>query len=285
MGISKCSGDVILVDAPCSGEGLFRKDKNAIKEWSMKNVSLCTTRQKQILDDIIVALKPGGILIYSTCTYNYHENEEQIVRLINQYQFEPLFLKTHDEWGIKINKDFNLGYRFYPHLTHGEGFFISALKKPGTVSRTEKYETYKLNIVSDTERKQLDETIVKSSDYNWISLKEKFYLFPEIKVKDLQCLYKNMNITYFGIEALTQKNQLLPLHPLAMSTVFNSDYYEKIDLSLTDAIKYLKKENDFLNGNKGWNTIIYKGIPLGLVKQTDNRTNNYYPSEWRIRKK
>ena len=122
--------DLIVLDAPCSGEGLFRKDKNAMDEWSVNNVELCAQRQQRIIADVWPALKENGVLIYSTCTYNEKENEANLAWLESQHgcEFIPLTLNT--DWGIEeVKKDRVIGYRFYPHKVKGEGFFLSAVRK------------------------------------------------------------------------------------------------------------------------------------------------------------
>lgn len=125
--------DVILTDVPCSGEGMFRKDPGAIEEWSPENVEICWQRQRRIITDIWPCLKPGGILIYSTCTYNTREDEENIAWIRQEFGAEPLPLAVPTEWNITgsllAGADAPV-YRFLPHKTQGEGFFLAALRKP-----------------------------------------------------------------------------------------------------------------------------------------------------------
>ena len=123
--------DLILVDAPCSGEGMFRKEEAALAEWSEKNVEHCSIRQKKIISDILPTLQPGGFLIYSTCTYNEKENEENIKFLIDNFDLEPFFPPPFQgevprlrDGGVEGSK------RFFPHTHKGEGFFVSVLRKP-----------------------------------------------------------------------------------------------------------------------------------------------------------
>ena len=122
--------DLILLDAPCSGEGLFRKEPEAMREWSLPNVDHCSVRQKRILSDVWPALKPGGILIYSTCTYNEKENIENISWHHSQNNAESIKLSLEKNWSIStIEKGDCIGYQLFPHRVNGEGFFISVLKK------------------------------------------------------------------------------------------------------------------------------------------------------------
>ena len=136
--------DVIVADAPCSGSGLFRKDPDAINEWSVDNVVLCSQRQQRILADIIPALKPGGVLIYSTCSYSESENETIADWLLNENEYETVQIKLDSDWGIVETQSANnkaFGYRFYPDKIKGEGFFIAAFRKKGDCNNSEKIKT------------------------------------------------------------------------------------------------------------------------------------------------
>src|SRR5437879_4447061 len=122
--------DVIVIDAPCSGEGLFRKDRDAMNEWSEENADLCSSRQQRIVNQIWPALKENGILIYSTCTYNPKENEGNLSRLVAEGKAKSLKLKVESSLGLEeIHVEKIFGYHFYPHKTKGEGFFISVIRK------------------------------------------------------------------------------------------------------------------------------------------------------------
>lgn len=120
--------DILVVDAPCSGEGLFRKDSEASNEWSEDNINLCSARQKRIINDVWEALKPGGIIIYSTCTYNEQENEENIKWMTEEMGAEPIEINI-DAFSQLTQSSDKTGLHFYPHKVKGEGFFISALQK------------------------------------------------------------------------------------------------------------------------------------------------------------
>ena len=129
--------DVIVVDAPCSGSGLFRKDREAISEWSEQNVHLCSQRQQRILADVLPALKEDGVLIYSTCSYSEEEDEQIADWLVEEFKVQSLKFKVEEEWGIvetQSSKQNASGYRFYPDKVKGEGFFIAVFKKGGVVS-------------------------------------------------------------------------------------------------------------------------------------------------------
>lgn len=136
---SKLQFDVILTDVPCSGEGMFRKDDGAIAEWSLQNVDNCWHLQREIVNDIWGSLKPGGILIYSTCTFNAHEDEENIAWICEELGAEPVALTgIDDSWNITGNL---IGssipvYRFLPGKTRGEGIFLAVLRKEGEEEET-----------------------------------------------------------------------------------------------------------------------------------------------------
>lgn len=125
--------DVVLTDVPCSGEGMFRKDAVAVEEWSVDNVRICWQRQRRILSDVWPSLKPGGLLIYSTCTYNREEDEDNVDWIARELGVEVLEVPVQPEWGIAGNlagSGFPV-YRFLPHHTRGEGFFLAVLRKNG----------------------------------------------------------------------------------------------------------------------------------------------------------
>ncbi|MDR0422823.1 MAG: RsmB/NOP family class I SAM-dependent RNA methyltransferase, partial [Proteiniphilum sp.] len=122
--------DLVLADAPCSGEGMFRREAAAVEEWSTRNVEMCAARQREILRDVWPALKPGGVLIYSTCTYNRLENEDNALRMANELGAEFVRVETGDDWGISPSFDDRVSaWRFFPHRTRGEGLFVTVLRK------------------------------------------------------------------------------------------------------------------------------------------------------------
>jgi 16S rRNA C967 or C1407 C5-methylase (RsmB/RsmF family) len=217
--------DVILVDAPCSGEGMFRKDPDAVSEWSAANVELCSKRQRRIVEDIWPALADNGLLVYSTCTYNIKENEENVSWMVSRFGAQPQVVGVPKEWCITGNlagSDFPV-YRFLPHKTKGEGFFMAVLRKP-----------------DEGEGVQTQNSALLKKYLRQVAL-------PELLANPTEC-------------------------PMA-------------DLDYDRAIAYLRREAITLPPEtpRGYVTVTYHNVPLGLVKNIGSRANNLYPQAWRIR--
>ena len=277
--------DCILVDAPCSGEGMFRKDAGAIAEWSMKNVQECAERQCDILDDVWDALKPGGILIYSTCTYNYEENEKNANWIAQELGAEILPIQYNPLWGITEGKP---GYHFYPHKTKGEGFYICALRKKGVPTGAFRIPKPK-NTTPETmgEFKNIMRTWLKHPDQWTIRLQDRFMVAYLAKFKQLIEYINTQFIcisTGFGIGELRGKT-VVPQHALAMLKDLNINAFNRVELSLEQALDYLRNEAISLpNAAPGILLVTHENVPLGFVKNVGNHCNNLYPKEWRIRK-
>ena len=279
--------DVILVDAPCSGSGLFRKDPEAINEWSTDNVSLCSQRQQRILADIIPALKPNGILIYSTCSYSTEENEAIADWIIEENELEGISIKIKDEWQIVQTDSIKHkapGYRFYPNKVKGEGFFISAFRKkneqtsnliPKTKSGFEK--------PTKNELSNIQQWTNSSKEINFYKWKNEILALPESVYADSALLQSALYIKKMGVNIGTLiRDELIPSHQLAMSklTSFEASF---VEVDYTTALDYLRLNNiSAENTNLGWHIVKYNGMPLGLIKILKNRINNYYPKDWRI---
>jgi 16S rRNA C967 or C1407 C5-methylase (RsmB/RsmF family)/NOL1/NOP2/fmu family ribosome biogenesis protein len=281
--------DVIIVDAPCSGEGMFRKDPPAAEEWSPSNVALCSQRQERILHDIIPALKSGGFLIYSTCTFSTEENENNVEQLIGE-SFESVRLNIQPESGISETHSGNEGneiysYRFYPHKVKGEGFFVSCLRKAtGKDFRAGKFRN-KIPVFSSKQKQVFENWINRADEFIFFEKGDQVIMFPEAQAEALQVLTQYLRIKKTGVSmGKLIRDELIPSHDLALS-IDISDKLSAVEVSREEALKYLKKEDFYLPNYKqeGWNLIRYNGINLGWVKIMKNRINNYYPVEWRIR--
>jgi len=285
---SKLDGmfDVILVDAPCSGEGLFRRDASAIQQWSIDNTNLCSTRQRRILTDIWPSLKNDGYLIYSTCTFNPEENEENLKWLAENNSIESIRIPLQEDWNIEeIEINGLFGYRFLPHKVKGEGFFLTLIRKK------EGSDSYPISkkIKSRLEKmpKQFAEirNWLSTSDSEFFVKNEYLIAFPEYHIPVLNALSEQLRVISFGLPvAQFKKNDLLPEHTFALSIDRNPDIFESIELDLHDALFFQKKDEIRIESKtKGWMLVTFQNVPLGFVKNLGNRVNNYFPKEWRIR--
>jgi NOL1/NOP2/sun family putative RNA methylase len=276
--------DCILVDAPCSGEGMFRKDAGAIEEWSLKNVQECAERQCDILDDVWDALKPGGVLIYSTCTFNREENEKNAQWVTDELGAEILPIAYEPAWGITEGKP---GYHFYPHKTKGEGFYICALRKKGTPMGTFRIPKLKNPVSESVEYKDIMRTWLKHPDRWTIRQQDRFVVAYPAKYKQLIEYINTQFIcisTGFGIGELRGKT-VVPQHALSMLKDLNTKAFNTVSLTLDQALNYLRSEALALpNAPAGLLLLTYEGVPIGFVKNVGNHCNNLYPKEWRIRK-
>jgi NOL1/NOP2/sun family putative RNA methylase len=272
--------DAIVIDAPCSGEGMFRKDNKAIDEWSLHNIYKCVERQKNILTDIWDSLKTNGILVYSTCTYNYYENENNIAWICENLGAENLSVECNDN-NITITE---YGYRFYPHKTKGEGFFISVLRKTSKNNiSTHKHKSNKqFKSISNTDFS----TYLKNNlDLKIIEQDNLIKAFPSDRINDFQFIESQLNCLYNGLLiGETKGRDFIPSIQLALSKQIERNNIASYEIDKTNALKYLKKEQINLSiQEKKYVLICYKGLSLGWVKNLGNRNNNLFPNNWKIR--
>lgn len=276
--------DVIIVDAPCSGEGLFRKDPHAMQEWSSANVELCARRQRRILKDVWPALKTNGLLIYSTCTYNEKENEENLQWLSEQHDIESVKLRVDNTWNVDVVSRKNLnGYRFYPHRVKGEGFFLAAFRKREMQSETRMKIKRSLNIPPKKIIGALREWIA-DGNYYFYSWNELVHLLPDSHHEEVEFLMEHLRIVLAGTPfAIAKHDKLIPEHAAALSIHLNKESLLQINVNLEEAIQFLRKESVHKDAPKGFTLVMYNNLALGWINILDNRTNNLYPKEWRIR--
>jgi len=263
--------DVIIADLPCSGEGMFRKDPAAIAEWSVNNVRLCAERQRRIVADCWQALKSDGILVYSTCTYNREENEENIEWICSELNAEPLEDPR----------------RLMPHKTTGEGFFIAAVRKKNQLFQKQKTKDNRQKII-DKRQKTMDIGLSHPGDFTFVSDAARWIAVPAIHYSDYLQVKNCLRILSAGVALGEIKGQdWIPAHNLAMSTALFKAAFPCVEVDHETALNYLRKEVLQLFTSeipKACILITYKGHPLGFVKNIGTRANNLYPLEWRIRK-
>jgi 16S rRNA C967 or C1407 C5-methylase (RsmB/RsmF family)/NOL1/NOP2/fmu family ribosome biogenesis protein len=276
--------DIIVADVPCSGEGMFRTEV-AIKEWSVSNTAHCSERQKRILMDVWPALKENGLLIYSTCTFNPGENEENIKWLIDKHEAECVRIDISGFNGInEIDYRGIYGYGFYPDKTRGEGFFISAIRKK---ARQEKINV-KVQKNPDLRPSKTDLSVTGNSTYfpddRILRWSDELIAVP-CRMEDFTYLFRNLKVVKSGTKLfVTKKNDFLPAHELAVSQSLKQGYFPSLELNLRDSIAFLKRDNfAAVQSATGWNIVTYLGVNIGFIKNIGNRINNYFPVEWRIR--
>ncbi len=276
--------DVIVVDAPCSGSGLFRRDVSAIEEWSENNVQLCSQRQQRILADIWPSLKENGILIYSTCSYSKEEDEEIMDWMSNQLQTANCKLKIDDDWKIieTITTKGNYGYRFWPDKVKGEGFFLACFqKKDGEEEGLFRYKK-KPEPVTKKEMEMV-ERWMKKDGLHFIKHINTVYAWPEQHVTDFSFLMEQLRVIYSGIlTGELMRDKLVPDHALAMNKAVGGSIHQTV-LNYEQSIQYLqRKEMNIDMERKGWQLVTYQQHPLGWINALSHRINNYYPKELRI---
>ncbi len=274
--------DIVLVDAPCSGEGMFRKTPEAIQEWSEENVAVCSGRQKRILSAAAMLVAPGGLLIYSTCTYNARENQENAHWLTRTLDFESIEINVPETWGIVQG---NPGLQFFPHLVKGEGFYVSAFRNK---SRDERFVSGKPPIPR-LPRRQAEQMAqwVQADQFEYFLKNDGVVVaIPQNLLNETGSVLRALQKRSSGLELGHFKgHDFVPSHALALSGITSANI-PRIDLSEKEALLYLKKEPFAIPpGSKGWALITYRNLTLGWAKAMGDRVNNYLPTEWRIRMK
>ncbi|HKG70173.1 MAG TPA: hypothetical protein VKA92_14970 [Segetibacter sp.] len=279
--------DLMVIDAPCSGSGLFRKDADAIEEWSEANVDMCSLRQQRILADATGALRKNGYLIYSTCSYSQQENEDICDWIVDQFSFRPVKISIDASWGIVetfSEKHAAPAYRFYPDKLQGEGFFIACFQQPKFIDEYYRHNI-KFNLASKQNQTSAKPFLKDSEKYTLSDQKEIVIAFSKKWEEELVTIGKILNVRKSGVAVGTVKGKdLIPHHELALSQLL-PPHIQVINLNKQEALKYLKRQDlNLESATKGWTLCRHKGINLGWIKVLPNRVNNYYPTNWRILK-
>ena len=274
--------DAVVVDAPCSGEGMFRKDAGAIDEWSLSNVELCAERQKKILTDVWDALKPEGILVYSTCTYNREENEDNVAWMCRELDAELLKVDLLGNENI-VESDF--GYRFFPHRTKGEGFFIAVVRKNEPTVRSKQIKAELKKGIKFVKQNEMQFQLTSPELYTYINDDNFIRAYQTDRFNEFMFLNNRLRCIESGLLMAEQKGKdFIPAAQLALSKALNAENVACADLDYGAAISFLKKESIFLPDSKtGYVLVLFQNQALGWVKNLGNRKNNLYPHNWRIR--
>lgn len=273
--------DVIVIDAPCSGEGMFRKHDHAIAEWSEENVELCSSRQTRILDDIWPTLKEDGILIYSTCTYNLEENEKNIHDFLKHHSGESLRVVIPEKSQIKEIQFENIyGFRMMPHLTKSEGFsMIIIQKKEGDLSARRIKNNLNTKNLFDWKKYLSDSDLFAGIEFENLQ-----FAMKKIHLDFLSDCINNLRVRYFGTEiGETKGKDFIPSQALAHSNYLNESAFSICEVDFENAIKFLQKESiQTTNTDKGLQLVKVDKNAIGFIKNLGNRTNNLFPKSWRI---
>lgn len=273
--------DKILVDAPCSGEGMFRKNEDAASEWSLQNVEICAQRQDLILDCAATMLKPGGRIVFSTCTFAELENEGSVKR----------FLKRHEDFWVKEVEVFSgmekneYGVRLWPHKVKGEGHFLSVLEREGRLHHSEEeacYKTEKAQSIKEYKEFQdfcaesgiLENQEIDFLNGNYITFGEQLYLLP----KKTPTLSK-LKVLRPGLHVATiKKGRIEPAH--ALSHVLKAEEVKNavsLDKDSLEVRQYLNGQTINVDCKKGWNLVCVDAYGLGWGKVSGGILKNHYP--------
>lgn len=283
--VADCFGgifDLVICDVPCSGEGMFRKERNAIPNWSEENVLMCAQRQRSIFSQAQRCVKPGGYLLYSTCTFSEEENEENIMWFINEYpRFKPVKMKdTADAFtvcGTEAAGEYReFMRRFYPHKAKGEGQFAVLLKDTSECEAS--FSTRSAELPKPEKNEELiarDFLSSVLSDYDFdrfrISKDKLVYVNPDFYVPSRFSYMSGVTVGTF------KKGRLEPHHQFF--SAFGAEMTNAIDFSVDDIRlnRYLKGESFEAAGEKGWCAVLVNGVALGGAKRVDGYLKNAYP--------
>lgn len=278
--------DVVLTDVPCSGEGMMRKEAVARSQWTPELVAHCAALQRNIITDAQAALKPGGFLIYSTCTFNTAENEENIRWLCREYGFEPVSFDLIGTGGIRGaapgHEDLSV-MRFMPGYTDSEGLTVCVLRKPDATRRTKlKPSSAKAAHIRLDWFNNSPDLYEHSDTIHALSMRA----WPL-----LDAIRKRCKVLVGGTPVATILNKgnkriYEPTHTLALSQLLKRDAFPLLPLNQSQALSYLRRETTGLpaEGSRGFQITTYGSLPLGLAKNIGNRVNNLYPTWLRLRK-
>lgn len=287
--------DVVLADVPCSGEGMFRKDPAAIGEWSLQNVEKCWRLQREIVADAWYCLRPGGLFVYSTCTFNTKEDEGNVAYMCEELGAEVLAVDADGCWGItgSVLPGFDKPvYRFLPGRTRGEGLFMAVMRKTGDeLAGGGRVKGRKAANV----RRQGGGSAVADACKKWLRQPDGFEIvvdgntvtaIPRSWKPFYDAARKSLNVLSAGVPLGEVKGKdVIPSQALALSICLDASAFPSVELDYGQALCYLRKEAVPLPEGtpRGHVLMAYRGVPLGFEKNIGNRANNLYPAEWKIK--
>ena len=273
--------DLIMVDAPCSGEGMFRKEEIAVSEWSTENVEMCAVRQREILENAVMALKNGGYIIYATCTFSVQENEKTIDSFLQKHpEFELVpvndSIKEYTADGVYFEgckcKDINLTRRFYPHKASGEGQFMAVLHNRNEYAETKSKKAPLAPKIDKAIFEFLDDVL---TDYNKDNVRiyngNPVYFTPDFPIDDGVAFSCGITIGEL------RKNYILPHHQFFMGMAKNFKRVINLSAESDEIIKYLHGEEISADCPNGWAVVTVDGCAVGGVKVVNGTAKNHYP--------
>lgn len=285
--------DIVAVDAPCSGEGMMRKEEAARSQWNEGLIKQCSSLQREILENAVEMIAPGGYLIYSTCTFNTCEDEDNAAWIADTFDLQPIDTGLADKYGIQPQAKGDIPcLRFMPGFTRGEGLFIAVFKKHGDLQASKTHSKPKKKGKKESKDKVNPRVLSAAKswirgEYEIISHDGHLLALSPATAALLDSIPRGVRIMSAGIEIGEIKGKdLIPAHPLAMSIALACPFPE-IELTPEDALRYLSRESISISPDtpKGYLTVKYQGFPLGFIKNLGNRSNNLYPGDYRIRDK
>ena len=297
------TSDLILADVPCSGEGMFRKDAGAVAEWSPENVNLCAARQRRIIADAWDSLCEGGWLIYSTCTFNSSENDDNVEWICRELGAEVVppsaasnsFCHRVEKIpGLQKNSTLNAeggtdgcpvatkyGLQFAPGITRGEGQYVALMRKTSTSKASPRSKNSKpaKSVACDWVGSEMTCREVATSAGQIIKA------YPSNIENDIREIETALRAIRSGVAVATIKGRdRIPTTDLALSQAFNRNAFPQVELTKEQALKFLRCEALQLpDASKGFLTVTYEQLPIGFVKNLGSRANNLFPQAWRLK--
>jgi 16S rRNA C967 or C1407 C5-methylase (RsmB/RsmF family) len=279
--------DVMLIDAPCAGEGMMRKDPEAIRQWTPALVDHCSLLQQRIVRDAVHALRPGGFLIYSTCSYSAAENMDNVARFAAAHGLQCLEIPMPEAFGVETLQAGSItGYQLYPHRVRGEGLFIAILARPdehATGRNAQKHQGLKTMPLPDIFRALVRDL----GEYVTLAADPQTPMIPVEVLPQAEIVYRHLPGARWLPEAGERKGKdVVPAHWLAMSPSL-SDAVPAVDLPRDAALDYLERliPRDMPVVAGDWHVVRYDGSVLGWMKSTPQGWRNYYPKAWRLRQR
>lgn len=282
--------DVVAVDAPCSGEGMFRKSEEAREGWSLDNVRLSAARQRRILADAWRALREGGVLIYSTCTFNRQENEDNMEWLSEEFECQRVEIEIPNQWGIvRTEAGEAQCFHFYPHRTKGEGLFAAIVRKGSEEGRGQRHNPKpRRSPFGEVDKKivaQLSSYFNTPYPLKFTTIGESIYAYNANHWADQRCVAEQMSVLFSGTKVGEMfGKKFRPDHSLALASGLRKEAFPTAELSEEDMLRYFRREelSSVASLAEGLNLLLWQGQPIGFTKRIGARTNTLLPKELRI---